>query len=163
MMYAVRFAVVALVWGVLLPAAAAAQTVPIPRDIDLGVHGRIVLGEPFTADSILEGARGGFRTLRSGTFAGADSIQVLLAGDRVAAIRFVYAPVKADFASYVANGTRAFGEPRRWREATESSGGTEYAVWDDAETAMELRLAVRGASIQLTALMSDHRLMDSTP
>lgn len=162
-MFAARSVLVALVLAVLAPVAVAAQTAPIPRDIDLGAHGRIVLGGPFTADSIVEGAPGGFRNLRPGTFAGADSIQVLLAGDRVVAIRFVYAPVKADFATYLANGTRAFGEPRRWSEATESSGRTEYAVWDDAETAMELRLAVRGSSIQLTAMMSDHRRMDSAP
>lgn len=159
MKHRIRSFLAALLLSALTAGATAAQTRPIERHIDLGAHGRIELGAPFTADSIATRRPGGFYGLRPGTFSGADSIGVLLIDDRVGAIRFSYAPVAADFATYVANGTSAFGAPERWTEEAEGGGRIEYAVWKDEATAMELRLAVQGEQVELTAMLADRRLM----
>lgn len=148
----------AFVFAALAPGAANAQT-PLFRDIDLGDYGRVVLGEPFTADSIATRRPGGFYDLRPGTFGGAEAIEVLLIDDVVGAIRFTYAPVEADFETYAANMTRAYGEPERRTEPAEGGGRVEYAVWRDESTALELRLQVQAGQVELTAMMADRRLM----
>jgi hypothetical protein len=148
----------ALLFAAFAPAAANAQT-PLFRDIDLGAHGRIVLGEPFTADSIATRRPGGSYALRPGTFGGAEAIEVLLVDDRVAAIRFTYAPVEADFETYAGNMTRTYGDAERWTEEAEGGGRIGHAVWRDQATAVELRMHVRSGQVELTAMMADRRLM----
>jgi hypothetical protein len=148
----------ALLFAAFAPAAAHAQT-PLFRDIDLGAHGRIALGEPFTADSIATRRPGGFYDLRPGTFSGAEAIELLLVDDRVAAIRFTYAPVEAYFETYAGNMTRAYGEPERWTEEADGGGRVDYAVWQDKATALELRRQVQPGKVELTAMLADRRLM----
>ena len=154
-------ALAALAVALLAPAAACAQSTPVHREIDLGPHGRIVLGEPFTADSIATRGSDGFYELRPGTFAGAEATEVLLVDDRVAAIRFTYPPVAADFETHVARGTAALGPPQRGTREVDGGGRMDCVAWLDERTALEICLTAWSDQVELMSILVDRRLMDS--
>jgi hypothetical protein len=158
MMHRLILALLAI--AVLAPGGARAQETAIFREVNFAPYALVALGEPFTADSIATRRPGGFYQLRPGTYGGADSVEVLLIDDRVAAIRFTYSPVAEHFEYYVARYTGAFGEPERRTDRGET-GRIEYATWRDGRTGMELRLAVEGERVEFTAMLADRGLMDS--
>jgi hypothetical protein len=155
------FAVLAaLSVALLAPAAACAQPTPVHRDIDLAPYGKIVLGEPFTADSIATRHPEGFYALRPGTFAGAEAVDVIVVDDLVAAIRFTYAPVAADYETYVANATEALGPPLRGTREVDGGGRMDCVAWRDARTVLEICLTTWSDRVELASMMVDRRLME---
>lgn len=112
----------------------------IPRAVDLGQYGKLVLGSP--VERIAEVAEPGdqsTRPLRQEVFGGADSIFVTLGpGDSLEGLRFVYGP-ETTFEMLRGSGVAALGFPRELTMGL-PAGVRSSAVWCDRHTRSELQL-----------------------
>jgi hypothetical protein len=127
------------------------------REIDLGAHGHLRLGEPFSQREEI-GVPVGERQyrLRPGTFGGAEAIIVSLAEDgRVCSLRFEYVPDRAEYERYVQNGSRSMGKPSMQATSDEEGRPTERTRWEDSRTTFEVVWRQGQSGPELFSVLSD--------
>lgn len=134
-------------------------TSELVREIDLGLHGRIALGaELVQRDRILLRTEGGLRSLRPGTFSGAESIAVeLTENHQVREIHFGY-EAGTDFDRYVGNLIQLFGAPAERTRTPTERGWVEVARWQDDHTIEEIEQTVTDGVSRVRLRLLDRRL-----
>lgn len=145
----------------LVPVSVSAQTASaLFRHIDLGLLGRVELGEAFSqAERIAISESDGIFRLRQGTFGGAAAIRVHVVPDgRVAAMHFEYEREDSNFDGYVQNAAASFGPPRLLERTAPDGEQDEVALWEDPRTILEVVRRVRGNDEDVFVAMYDREL-----
>jgi hypothetical protein len=129
----------------------------ILRQIDLGEHGIIALGDTVPGrDLLLPPTLASLYPLRPGTFDGAEAIAVDLGPDRrVRAIHFLYEK-DTRFDTFARNATLIFGQPVRSEGTTDAEA--QLLVWQDSLSIAELERATVDGVARIRLRLIDRQL-----
>jgi hypothetical protein len=122
---------------------------PIFRSIQVAEGQSITLGEPIPADvePLMRPAGPNRKAMNPGTFHGADTITVLLAGDEIVTeMDFDYG-TDPSYGQLLVEYEAMFGRP--------ASGPGQSAIWEDSGTRFEVFLRGGNAGSLLTDLLAE--------